>query len=175
MPILMTDLSYSFTALLINYSLIEQSIQKLIAPIIRPVCVECAGSCCREEICRESIQSPFLKILVQTQGIAYDDRNGWLADTGCRLRYGRPQVCYTYFCNDMLQKQPEQLQKVNAVISAFSASGDRALGGNHLISIEKLDELSCHNISNIMNKMANVFGLISQFQSNLSLANPITK
>jgi hypothetical protein len=158
----MADIPDKIIPLLDQYRITEQSIQKLIAPITQCFCRECAGTCCQEEICRESIHSSFLNALVQKQAIAYNDCNGWLADSGCRLRYGRPQVCYAYFCNEVIEAQPKWSQKVNDVIKVFSASGDRASGGTHLIGIESLDELSLHNISKVMNKMDQVGRMISE-------------
>ncbi len=161
----MVDIPFKILPLLHRYSLMEQSVQALIASITRRFCLECAGHCCQEEICRESINSPFLNALVQMQGIAYDDRSGWQADAGCRLSYGRPQVCYAYFCNRVMEKQTEWLQKVDDVIKAFSASGDCAQGGTHLISVQDLDELSNPNISKIINKIDHIIQIIPSVQS----------
>lgn len=137
----------------------------MVAPITQCFCLECADICCQEAICRESLHSPFLNALVQKQAMAYNDDYGRLAEFGCRLSYGRPQVCYAYFCNEVIEKQTEWFQKVDDVIKAFSASGDRAWGSTHLIRVENLDELSDHKISKIKNKMDQVVQIISEAQS----------
>jgi len=165
MPIVMADIPFEIVPLLDQYKVAEQSIQTLIGPISHGLCLECGGNCCQEAICRESIQSPFLNVLIQMQNLAYNDSYGWLADSGCRLRYGRPQVCYSYFCQEVMDKQPDLSQRIDGVIRAFTASGDHALGGSHLISVENLDELSLHKISKIIDKMNQVFHMIASTQS----------
>jgi len=162
MPMSMAAIPVKIIPLLDQYKAAEQRIQALIAPITHAFCHECAGNCCREEICRESMQSPFLNTLIQMQDLAYSDSRGWLADSGCRLGYGRPQVCYAYFCNAVMEKEPALSQEIDGVIKAFIASGDRALGGTHLICIQTLDELTRLNISKINNKMDQVVRMISE-------------
>lgn len=79
---------------------IEKSFQSIASKIQNNPCLKCQDVCCKEEICRESIESTFLRFILGDRTSEYDQENGWFdRSSGCRLEYGRPFVCYEYFCN----------------------------------------------------------------------------
>jgi len=131
------------------YIALEKELQKLIHQVTDPFCSKCRGECCKEEICKESIESSFLAILIKKQQIQYDSRSGWLGASGCRLEFGRPLVCYEFFCEDVLKKALFKASHIQAIISDFVSVGKNAHGNTHLICVENLDRLSSTKIEKI--------------------------
>ena len=153
----------NLTAFFDRYVSLERDIQKLMAPLSRRYCVTCAGKCCREEICKESIESTFLSALVEKQRIRYDNKNGWLGAQGCRLAFGRPVVCYDFFCEEVRNRNCFMTGRLRAIIHDFVSLGNRAHGNIHLLCIadlellspQKIDQLCCR-AGRIQNQIANV-------------------
>ena len=149
-----------------EYISLEKTIQKLIEPISRHYCGKCSGDCCREDICRESIQSAFLSVLINKQNARYNRQHGWLSPWGCRLDYGRPLVCYDYFCRDILNSVLLKTAGVQEIIRDFLAVGNKAYGNTHLVCVDNLSRLSSRKIEKMsakisatMNKAANIRGI----------------
>ena len=140
------------TNLLDSYVVLEKEIQKLIAPLSSHYCSACSGKCCREEICRESVESAFLAALVKRQNIEYDAQNGWLGNSGCRLEYGRPPVCYDYFCDEMLKSRLTKSSEIQAIVNDFVSIGNKAYGNIHLLCISDLDILSPQKIEKLCSR-----------------------
>lgn len=70
-------------------------------------------------MCIEAMQSPFLKMIHQQEHL-YDENDGFLSPTGCKLEKGRPSVCYEYFCDDHFYFQPDELhEKVLKIIGSL--------------------------------------------------------
>ena len=136
-----------------RYVLLEKQIQQLMDPLSRPYCRRCTAVCCREEMCRESIESAFLSVLVQMQKIRYNRQNGWLGNAGCRLAYGRPLVCYEFFCEDILHSESFQNAPVRHIVREFVSLGNRVYGNAHLICISDLDILSVRKMDKLLNKI----------------------
>ena len=130
------------TELIERYADLEIQIQKLTAPFSRRYCRDCAGACCREEICKESVESPFLSILVGMQQIRYDPAKGWQSAAGCRLEFGRPLVCYEYFCEEIMESQDFQNARIQELIRRYVSIGSKAHADTHLLCISDLDILS---------------------------------
>jgi len=97
-------------------------------------------------MCRESLESPFL-LLVREYGTTtpgWRNKHGWLGPNGCRLKVGRPPVCYEFLCRALLTGQPNQGTR-NRLISLarlISQAGRRALGGDHLVEIMTPERLA---------------------------------
>ena len=132
-----------------SYITLEREIQELVHPVIYPFCSTCKGACCKEEICIESTDSPFLAILNKRQKIQYDGKSGWLSTSGCRLEFGRPLVCYEFFCEDVLNSALFKTTGIQEIINDFVAIGKNAYGHTHLICVENLDCLSSSKIKKI--------------------------
>ena len=140
------------TTLLELYAAIERNIQQSMHPLSCSFCRTCAGKCCREEICRESLESVFLCMLVEKQHIRYDQEKGWLGEGGCRLAYGRPLVCYQYFCDEVTGSDSLQTASLQAIINRFASLGNKAHGNAHLLCVADLDLLSPTKINNLLRK-----------------------
>jgi hypothetical protein len=136
-----------------RYVILEKEIQKYIDPISRHYCRGCAGKCCREEICRESIESAFLSILVERQRIQYDHRNGWLGDAGCRLDYGRPVVCYAFFCEEIMKSHLYKTFPMQTMVNEFVSIGNKMHGNTHLVCISDLESLAPQKIEKLCKKI----------------------
>ena len=92
------------------YADLEHSIQQLMTQLCSETCGMCTACCCRADICEEATSSAFLSLLLERQGLTaddMDDRFGWLDLNGCSLDYGRPPICYAYFCNELLSDLPD--------------------------------------------------------------------
>jgi hypothetical protein len=148
--------SRKFKQLIDEYISLEKEIQKLITPLSHQFCYKCSGKCCREEICRESIQSAFLSILIEKQNARYDHQHGWLSPSGCRLGYGRPLVCYDFFCKNILNSRLFKVIGIQIIIHDFLSIGNKAYGNTHLVCIDNLDRLSSKKIE----KMSDRIGVI---------------
>ena len=131
------------------YISLEKKIQKLIHQVTHPSCSICNGKCCKEEICKESLESTFLAILTKQQGIQFDSRSGWLGASGCRLAFGRPLVCYDFFCEDVLKNTLFKATGIQAIINDFITVGKNAYGSRHLICVDNLDRMSSNKIEKI--------------------------
>jgi len=149
--------------LLDGYASLEKKIQKMIYPVVNHYCNKCISRCCREEICKESIESSFLSVLIEKQRIPYDTKNGWISLSGCRLGFGRPKVCYEFFCEDILKSDLLIPAYILEIIKDFSLIGNKAYGNIHLLCIENLEIISSkkidkmiHKICILMNKVANI-------------------
>lgn len=142
---------------------LEKEIQKLIYQTSSHYCEKCSSRCCKEEICKESIESPFLLILIEKQRIRYDIQNGWISPSGCRLVYGRPLVCYEFFCEDILKSYLFRAINIKKIINGFASVGNKAHGYTHLLCIDNLGIISSskigkmiYKISSVMNEIANI-------------------
>jgi len=81
---------------------IEHCLQKITKNVFGEECTKCTDVCCREEFCRESIDIPFLRLLLSKSLEEYNQTSGWCnKNTGCVLTSGRPLVCYEFYCNKL--------------------------------------------------------------------------
>jgi hypothetical protein len=124
-----------------NYINLEKEIQKRTNQISKRYCIQCNTTCCSEEICRESVDSAFLSLLVERQGVKYDEHFGWLSPNGCKLNYGRPYVCYQYFCDKFEKDEIYKASNIRLLVKEFLSIGNRVYEGAHLISIEDLQRI----------------------------------
>jgi hypothetical protein len=150
----MNRLGGNLVKLFDDYISLEKEIQKLIFPISQFFCRKCLGNCCREEICKESIESTFLSILTEKQRIRFDNQIGWLGPLGCRLDYGRPLVCYEFFCEDILKTYFFKASNIKKIINDFVSIGNKAYGNTHLLCVDNLDILSSNKIDKIIYEIA---------------------
>lgn len=150
-----------------TYISLEKTILYRVTEISYPFCAECKGLCCDKKICRESLESPFLSALIKHQGIQYDKNSGWMGPDGCRLAYGRPLVCHEFFCEKLLKNRGFQASNIREMVKAFVATGNRAFGSMHLISVYDLDLLTLKNILKINYKMEQLL------ENQRSLAAPV--
>lgn len=121
-------------------------------------CCACTRVCCREELCRETIESPFLCLLCQKfpPPAAYSSQNGWLTKTGCALSIGRAPVCYHFLCSDILVSRPTPLDRylLEVLAALINHIGKNALGRHHLVEIMNPDALNRVKLSRFKKKLA---------------------
>ena len=139
--------------LLGSYAFLEKQIQETVGKICIQFCRKCRSKCCREEICRESVESSFLSSLVEQQEIRYDPQKGWISPLGCRLSYGRPPVCYEFFCEGISKSEMFQAANIRKIAHEFVSVGNKARGKTHLICIDNLDLLSATKMDKMISKI----------------------
>jgi hypothetical protein len=128
------------------YAALEMRVNRLMRAACSGICGACCRVCCRAEMCRESLESPFL-VLLREQGNnkpAWDDDRGWLGSRGCALTVGRPPVCYEFICPDILEAQPSQAAqaRLQELAMLLTQAGRRAIGGDHLVEIMTTERLA---------------------------------
>lgn len=122
------------------YIELESRISQLMKRLFSDICGLCTACCCRVDICEEATQSAFLSQLLTQQGLEekdLDDRFGWLDQNGCSLEYGRPPICYAYFCDQLLARLPdEETRYATRVLGRLiDYVGENALNEWHLVEI----------------------------------------
>ena len=152
-----------------KYIRLEKEIQKFIYPLSQHHCCKCFGKCCSEQICNESTESVFLSMLVERQSVPYDNRNGWNGSSGCRLEYGRPLVCYEFFCENITKSSFFKMSNIQTIINEFGSIGKNAYRNIHLICLDDLHVLSTRKIDKIYNKVNLMIKMMAntRFHSNV--------
>ncbi len=123
-------------------------------------CSMCTNVCCKEEICRESVDSDFLRFILGPLVNSYSSNQGWhIADAGCRLNYGRPLVCYEYYCGDFDIQNWTQLKQL---AQAFKMVYSNAFAGQHILAVEDIARISKNKLRNIHAKLLTLRGVAEQ-------------
>jgi hypothetical protein len=99
------------------------------------------------------MKSAFLTLLVKKQKVRFDPRKGWTGPSGCRLAFGRPLVCYDFFCDAISKNGPFQAADITEFIHEFVSIGNRAHGATHLICIDNLECVSRKKIKKMKKKI----------------------
>ncbi|MEN7973388.1 MAG: hypothetical protein ABFR47_06100 [Verrucomicrobiota bacterium] len=128
------------------YAELEASVQQLMAQLIGETCGMCTACCCRADICEEVNESAFLSLLLDHQELSpdnMDDRYGWLDLHGCSLEYGRPPICYAYFCDELLARLPNDESRfaIQTLGRLINHIGQNTLGDWHLVEIMNKEDL----------------------------------
>lgn len=160
----MNSLDRTLATLVDRYTSLEKETQKLMYPLSSHFCMKCSSPCCKEEICRETMESPFLSILINKQKAGYDTQNGWISPSGCRLVYGRPLVCYEFFCEDILKSPLFKAMDIKKIIRGFVSVGNRAHGNSHLLCIDDPGMISSTKIGKMIGKIALVMNEIAEYE-----------
>ncbi len=151
-----SDYKKEISNLIKSYICLEKQINAYVSRITKHYCCNCYNTCCREDICRETIDSAFLQLLVKKQNRKYDVKNGWMSPNGCRLIYGRPLICYEFFCEKIISDDGFKNSYVDKLIKTFVSVGQKAHRGQHLIAIQKIDNLSKSKIDKINNNIIDI-------------------
>lgn len=163
---------------IIQYYFIEKKIQKSISSICAVFCNKCDTLCCREDICRESIDSYWLNLVWQTHDhdiSNYDKRKGWLTSNGCQLFAGRPPVCYEYFCNKIRNalKNGPYKQYLKEISSLINVAGKNALGNKHLVTLSKEQILYKVDFKRLISKFSICLHLYDQYSARIKTVRVI--
>jgi hypothetical protein len=158
-----------------QYIELEQCVQELALKHCLPLCQQCGVCCCDALLCEEAIESPFLK-LVHQQTDEFSPSHGFLSETGCILRQGRPPVCYAYFCADIIYCQPDELHvEILQVLGALpnhathNALGDRPLA--EIFSEEEFDQLDYAGLERQFKESFHALDIIRTFYTEGTLSD----
>jgi hypothetical protein len=158
-------------AILEPYAELEQDVRQLMVELFSETCGMCTARCCRADICEEVAQSAFLSMLLEKQDLAsgdMDDRYGWLDTYGCSLEYGRPPVCYTYFCDELLARLPDDEARLTAQVLGrlMNHIGKDALGDWHLVEIinpDDLDKVQTDEVFQRLEEAQAAYGVVEEY------------
>jgi len=162
------------------YAELEQSVGRLMKGLFSEMCGMCTACCCRVDICEEAVASPFLALLLRKQGLGeseLDDRYGWLDLDGCSLQYGRPPICYAYFCDSLLGRLQDDEARFAArtLGKLMDHIGKEALGERHLVEIMNPDDLGKVSIEMLQHRIEEAhaaFEVIESYLQTGSLSAP---
>lgn len=133
---------------------VESILQSLVALQGDNPCARCTSVCCKEVMCRESLESDFLRFLLGPLTERYSVSAGWHAPgSGCRLSYGRPLVCYEFFCEKYEAQdwtQPRQLSRALKTVYA------NAFAGRHILAVEDIGRITENKLNLILVKLENL-------------------
>ncbi|MHB1187546.1 MAG: hypothetical protein ACYCZ3_08085 [Thiobacillus sp.] len=119
---------------------VECILQSLAALQDENPCASCTNVCCKEVMCRESMDSDFLRFLLGLLVDGYSVDAGWyVPGSGCRLGYGRPLVCYEFFCEKFEAQdwtQPRQLSRALKMLYA------NVFAGQHMLVVEDISKIT---------------------------------
>ncbi len=150
-----------------KYTAVELGMRELINRKGNSLCAQCTRCCCDVIHCTEAITSPFLK-LIHRQSQEFDEKDGFLSNTGCVLKKGRPSICYEYFCDNHFYYQPDELHaEVLKIIGALlyhatrNAKGDTPL--DEIMTEEELDHLDFKLLEKQMQESLQALEIIRTF------------
>jgi len=157
---------------------VESILQSLAALQDDIPCASCTSVCCKEVMCRESLDSDFLRFLLGPVVEGYSVEAGWyVPGSGCRLSYGRPLVCYEFFCDKFeLQDwtQPRQLSRALKKVYA------NAFAGQHMLVVEDISRITANKLNIIYGRLENLKELANvalrrSLSEKLVLNSPVSK
>jgi hypothetical protein len=123
-------------------------------------CSICTNVCCKEEICRESIDSDFLRFILGPLVNSYSGSLGWyVPGLGCRLNYGRPLVCYEYYCGNFEIRNWTQLKQLS---HAFKIVYSNAFAGRHILAVEDITRISANKLITIHGRLVTLREVANQ-------------
>lgn len=130
---------------------IESILQSLAALQNETPCASCANVCCKEVLCRESIESDFLRFILGARVDDYSVSDGWyVAGAGCRLSYGRPLVCYEYFCERFDTREVGSLRQLSR---AFKTVYANVFAGQHILVVDDISRISIHKLRIVLGRL----------------------
>jgi len=157
---------------------VESILQSLAALQDDVPCASCTSVCCREAMCRESVDSDFLRFLLGPVVEGYSVEAGWyVPGSGCRLGYGRPLVCYEFFCDKFESQdwtQPRQLSRALKKVYA------NAFSGQHMLVVEDISRITANRLNIIYGRLENLRELANaalrrSLSEKLVLNSPVSK
>ncbi len=153
-----------------EYGAFESEVRVFSSELWFQWCSNCRQVCCKSLYCRETIESPFLYLLLQKHShhISFNTQKDWLSQTGCKLSVGRPPVCYEFLCGNILDTQQTGMQRYAMIILSKLVShiGKRALGPRHLIEVMEPADLKKIRYSRFEKRLSearNAFDVVQLF------------
>jgi len=161
-----------------NYAAFETEVRVFSSELWFQWCSNCRQVCCKSVYCRETIESPFLYLMLQKHSphISFNTQKDWLSQTGCKLSVGRPPVCYEFLCGNILDAQQTGIQRYAMIILSklISHLGKRALGPRHLIEVMEPADLKKTRYSRFEKRLSearNAFDVLQLFFSGHNFSN----
>ena len=175
-PTLEKSLPAGCMSAVLDYQFLEKKVRRLISWLCYPFCSTCRGSCCSEIMCRESLESFWLRRVWRSCGHTYsqyDASRGWLLSDGCRLTAGRPPVCYEYLCDRILGELSDtpQLGHLRELCGLISSVGRKALGGGHLVTLSSDQVLTRFDPARMRKKVSQALSLYHEHERDLGFSN----
>ncbi len=139
---------------------IESLLQQIGSRVSQSGCAACTKVCCEEGICRETVNSNFLRYILGEKIKDFDKQTGWFKQgKGCSLTYGRPFVCYEYFCSKF--DGTNGVVDLQQLAKLFRKCYSKELGNRHILTVDDIQKIA-------VNKLAKILGNLEQL---VALAN----
>ncbi len=147
---------------------IEIILQQFASKISMTECSKCTDICCREIFCRESVESTFLRFIMGEQINLYNETDGWLhRQSGCTISFGRPLICYEYFCFRF--KGNPSVNKLKSYGSRLKKIYSKTYRNQHILVIQDLNSISRYRLEKILNDLKDMEqNTIKSFEITLS-------
>lgn len=147
---------------------VESILQSLAALQNENPCANCTSVCCKEALCRESIDSDFLRFVLGSRADDYSVSDGWLAPgSGCRLGHGRPLVCYEYFCERFDTQEVSSLRQLSRALKTVYAN---VFAGRHILAVDDISRISANKLRIILGSLEELRDL-----ANVALRHALSK
>ncbi|MFT4579727.1 MAG: hypothetical protein ACI8PD_000690 [Nitrospinales bacterium] len=131
---------------------IEKILQYISSQSSSATCSMCVNVCCKEDICRESIDSDFLRFILGRKATDYHKDNGWFdKKTGCQITFGRPLVCYEYFCSQL--KSDVRVFKLQQLSKEFVNVYSRVFRERHILEVDNINLIPMHKLTKTLQKL----------------------
>jgi hypothetical protein len=154
---------------LASYIHLEKAVQMRMVQLCGPYCRSCLSPCCKIDFCRESRQSPFLRLITdRSPPPGKWTSRGWLKAKGCALTAGRPPVCYSFCCDIIALAQPTPAHRyaLNVLSALISYTGRNAHGSRHLVELPALQDLNLDRLQRQCDTALAVLDHLDQFWRN---------
>jgi hypothetical protein len=133
---------------------VEAILQSLAAVQDDNPCARCTSVCCKEVFCRESLSSDFLRFVLGPRVDAYSVSSGWFEPgSGCRLSYGRPLVCYAFFCEKFEPQNWADSRRLSRELKRLYAN---AFAGEHLLVVDDISRIGESRLNIIHGRLEEV-------------------
>ena len=153
-----------------EYAAFEDEVRVFSSELWFQWCSNCREVCCKAVYCRETLESPFLSLLLKkySHQVTNYTQKVWLGEAGCKLAVGRPPVCYEFLCANILDAQQTGMHKYAMIVLSILIShiGNRALGSRHLIEVMDLADLKKVRYSRFEKRLSearNAFDVVQSF------------
>jgi hypothetical protein len=150
---------------------LEKILQMVAANILSKECSECTDICCKKKFCQESMDSTFLLFILGKQAKLYSKTDGWLTmDQGCSTPFGRPPVCYEFFCSKF--KNDKYINDLKFFSGLFKKIYNNTHGNQHMVVLKSLETITNYRLGKILNDLQDLEQNILNTFSHLQPAIP---
>jgi len=165
-----------------EYAAFESEVRVFSSELWFQWCSNCRKICCQAAYCRETLESPFLFLLLKkySRQVYNNTQKVWLGEAGCKLAVGRPPVCYEFLCANILEARQTGMHRYAMTILSklICHIGKRALGSRHLIEVMDPDDLKKIRYSRFEKRLSearNAFDVVQLLLKGHKLENDTMK